>query len=215
MSSSKIIEEENNVVNADDDASESPQLPVQSITEGPRRLHVTNIPFRFVEDDLQKAFQPYGQISDVEVIYNDRGSKGFGFVTMERSADARSAREALNGKIFDGRKIEVNNATPRSAQTKYSGSRARGGRSQGGGYNNYSVINQAQQSSYQNANYTPSNHYTGYQGYSNGYVDQSYIQNSYLHYPEQIHNGNYGSSEYAGKYRTMPGYPNQCRYQPY
>ena len=44
-------------VNADDDASESPQLPVQSITEGPRRLHVTNIPFRFVEDDLQKAFQ--------------------------------------------------------------------------------------------------------------------------------------------------------------
>lgn len=33
--------------------------------------------------------------------------KGFGFVTMEKSSDAMKAREALNGKAFDGRRIEV------------------------------------------------------------------------------------------------------------
>uniref|UniRef100_A0A3P9B298 RNA binding fox-1 homolog 3 n=1 Tax=Maylandia zebra TaxID=106582 RepID=A0A3P9B298_9CICH len=62
--------------------------------------------------------QQFGKILDVEIIFNERGSKGFGFVTFETSADADHAREKLNGTIVEGRKIEVNNATARVMTNK-------------------------------------------------------------------------------------------------
>ncbi|XP_030638432.1 RNA binding protein fox-1 homolog 2 [Chanos chanos] len=99
-------------------------------TEGkgtPKRLHVSNIPFRFRDPDLRQMFGQFGKILDVEIIFNERGSKGFGFVTFENSADAEKARERLNGTIVEGRKIEnlplmgggqVNNATARVMTNK-------------------------------------------------------------------------------------------------
>ncbi|XP_059480458.1 RNA binding protein fox-1 homolog 2 isoform X7 [Neocloeon triangulifer] len=83
----------------------------------PKRLHVSNIPFRFRDPDLRAMFGQFGQILDVEIIFNERGSKGFGFVTFASSADAERAREKLHGTVVEGRKIEVNNATAR-VQTK-------------------------------------------------------------------------------------------------
>ena len=44
---------------------------------------------------------------DAEIIFNDRGSKGFGFVTFANGDDALKARDDLNGRVVDGRKIEV------------------------------------------------------------------------------------------------------------
>ncbi|KAA8584823.1 hypothetical protein FQN60_003517 [Etheostoma spectabile] len=73
----------------------------------PKRLHVSNIPFRFRDPDLRQMFGQYGKILDVEIIFNERGSKGFGFVTFETSADAEKAREKLHGTLVEGRKIEV------------------------------------------------------------------------------------------------------------
>uniref|UniRef100_A0A3Q0KMY6 Putative ataxin 2-binding protein (Hexaribonucleotide binding protein 1) n=2 Tax=Schistosoma mansoni TaxID=6183 RepID=A0A3Q0KMY6_SCHMA len=78
-----------------------------------RRLHVSNIPFRFREADLRSLLGPFGPILDVEIIFNERGSKGFGFVTFMNAADAEKARENLNGHVVMGRKIEVNHATTR------------------------------------------------------------------------------------------------------
>ncbi|KAF8767690.1 RNA binding protein fox-1 like protein [Argiope bruennichi] len=83
----------------------------------PKRLHVSNIPFRFRDPDLRQLFGQYGPILDVEIIFNERGSKGFGFVTFANSLDADRARDQLNGTVVEGRKIEVNNATAR-VQTK-------------------------------------------------------------------------------------------------
>lgn len=73
----------------------------------PKRLHVSNIPFRFRDPDLRQMFGQYGKILDVEIIFNERGSKGFGFVTFETSADAEKARERLHGTLVEGRKVEV------------------------------------------------------------------------------------------------------------
>ncbi|ELW68241.1 RNA binding protein fox-1 like protein 3 [Tupaia chinensis] len=124
----------------------------------PKRLHVSNIPFRFRDPDLRQMFglspfgkpegmlgtpaqllrqqgpaswletlpgkegrlleKQFGKILDVEIIFNERGSKGFGFVTFETSSDADRAREKLNGTIVEGRKIEVNNATARVMTNK-------------------------------------------------------------------------------------------------
>ncbi|XP_055310848.1 RNA binding protein fox-1 homolog 2-like isoform X26 [Sitodiplosis mosellana] len=41
----------------------------------PKRLHVSNIPFRFRDPDLRAMFGQYGTILDVEIIFNERGSK--------------------------------------------------------------------------------------------------------------------------------------------
>ncbi|CAI5674485.1 unnamed protein product [Oreochromis niloticus] len=84
----------------------------------PKRLHVSNIPFRFRDPDLRQMFGQFGKILDVEIIFNERGSKGFGFVTFENSADAEKAREKLHGTLVEGRKIEVNNATARVMTNK-------------------------------------------------------------------------------------------------
>jgi len=88
-------------------------VQVQQEDEGPKRLHVSNIPFRFREFDLYKLFGRYGSVLDAEIIFNDKGSKGFGFVTMSRSKDADFARLLLNGWPIQGRVIEVNLATPK------------------------------------------------------------------------------------------------------
>uniref|UniRef100_A0A6Q2YFL6 RNA binding protein fox-1 homolog 3 n=1 Tax=Esox lucius TaxID=8010 RepID=A0A6Q2YFL6_ESOLU len=100
----------------------SQQLHLQqcesSEKQQPKRLHVSNIPFRFRDPDLRQMFGQYGKILDVEIIFNERGSKGFGFVTFETSADADRARDKLNGTIVEGRKIEVNNATARVMTNK-------------------------------------------------------------------------------------------------
>ncbi|XP_053539903.1 RNA binding protein fox-1 homolog 3 isoform X4 [Ictalurus punctatus] len=93
-------------------SSESPEK------QQPKRLHVSNIPFRFRDPDLRQMFGQFGKILDVEIIFNERGSKGFGFVTFETSTDADRAREKLNGTIVEGRKIEVNNATARVMTNK-------------------------------------------------------------------------------------------------
>ena len=53
-------------------------------------------------------FQKFGPILDVEIIFNERGSKGFGFVTFANSSDADRAREQLHASVVEGRKIEVN-----------------------------------------------------------------------------------------------------------
>ncbi|XP_062234694.1 RNA binding protein fox-1 homolog 3 [Platichthys flesus] len=89
-----------------------------SMKQQPKRLHVSNIPFRFRDPDLRQMFGQFGKILDVEIIFNERGSKGFGFVTFETSADADRARDKLNGTIVEGRKIEVNNATARVMTNK-------------------------------------------------------------------------------------------------
>ena len=84
-----------------------------------KRLHVSNIPFRFRDPDLRQMFgvrsfkssiisgllkiqQKFGTVNDVEIIFNERGSKGFGFVTFEDKAEAELAKQELNGSIIEG-----------------------------------------------------------------------------------------------------------------
>ncbi|CAG5079986.1 Oidioi.mRNA.OKI2018_I69.PAR.g9438.t2.cds [Oikopleura dioica] len=84
----------------------------------PKRLHVSNIPFRFRDSDLREMFGKFGDIHDVEIIFNERGSKGFGFVTFMDKFEAEAAKKELNGTMVEGRKIEVNDATARVQSKK-------------------------------------------------------------------------------------------------
>ena len=82
------------------------------------RLHISNVPFRFEETDLKMMFEEFGTVIDAEIIFNEKGSKGFGFVTLDNTENASKAKRALDGVEVEGRKIEVNNATKRTIQVK-------------------------------------------------------------------------------------------------
>ena len=46
-------------------------------------------------------FGKFGNVEDAEIIYNDKGSKGFGFVTMSRGREADNARIRLHQAVPD------------------------------------------------------------------------------------------------------------------
>ena len=74
-------------------------------------------------------FEQYGAVDRVNLVTDrDTGrSRGFAFVEMSNTAEADRAIAALNGKDFEGRALNVNEARP-----KGEGGGARGGN--GGGY---------------------------------------------------------------------------------
>jgi RNA recognition motif-containing protein len=79
-----------------------------------KNLYVGNLPYNATADDLREAFAPFGTVSRAQVV-SDREtgrSRGFGFVEMEDGGDA--AIEGMNGKDFQGRRLTVNEAKPRS-----------------------------------------------------------------------------------------------------
>ena len=91
-------------------------------------IYVGNLSYEVTEEELQKAFEVFGNVESAKVIkdmYTGR-SKGFGFVEMSDEADAQSAIDDLNGKELKGRTLKVNKARSRSGGH-------RGGRKQGGG----------------------------------------------------------------------------------
>ncbi|CAF1581111.1 unnamed protein product [Adineta ricciae] len=83
--------------------------------EQPLRVHVGNIPFLWTIDDLRKQFLVFGPVKDPEIVSNERGSKGFGFITFLRHSDGMNAIRVKNGSIADGRKITVALASSRSS----------------------------------------------------------------------------------------------------
>jgi len=95
-------------------------------------IYVGNLSYEVTQEDLQKAFEVFGNVESSKVItdmYTGR-SKGFGFVEMPDSAEADSAIEGLHGKDFKGRTLKVNKARARSEGRPYGGNR--GGGRQGG-----------------------------------------------------------------------------------
>ena len=100
-------------------------------------IYVGNLSYEITQEDLQQAFEGFGQVESVKVIkdnYSGR-SKGFGFVEMRDSAEGHSAIDGLDGKELKGRALKVGKARPRSEGRRYGGNRS-GGR-QGGRRGSY------------------------------------------------------------------------------
>ena len=71
-----------------------------------------NLPYRLTEDQLRETFEEFGQIQSCTLM-NDKmtgRSKGFGFIEIPDDNQARAAIAGLNGKDFDGRKMDVHDA---------------------------------------------------------------------------------------------------------
>ena len=92
-------------------------------------IYVGNLSFDATEEDIRSAFEAFGTVDTVNII-KDRDSgrpKGFGFVEMASADEARKAIEAMNGKEFKGRAMNVNEARPKPEGGR-GGGRPGGGR---------------------------------------------------------------------------------------
>ncbi len=79
-------------------------------------IYVGNLPYQASEEDLNELFSQYGEVASVNIIQDrETGrSKGFGFIEMNDKSNAATAIENLDGTVFMGRNLRVNEARPRT-----------------------------------------------------------------------------------------------------
>jgi cold-inducible RNA-binding protein len=81
-----------------------------------KTVYVGNLNFKTSEEELRKAFEPFGV---VELITMPRDTatgriRGFAFVEMQDEAAAVEAIRTLNGSQLGGRSLVVNAARPKA-----------------------------------------------------------------------------------------------------
>jgi RNA recognition motif-containing protein len=78
-------------------------------------IYVSNLDFTVSDDQLQKIFSGFGEVSSAKVMtdkFTNR-SRGFGFVEMPDDTAAQRAIDDLNGTSHQGRSMVVNQARPK------------------------------------------------------------------------------------------------------
>ena len=95
-----------------------------------KNVFVGNMSFQTTESELRSIFEPFGELTRVNVVTDrDTGqARGFGFVEMPNDDEATKAIAGLNGKEVGGRALNVNEARPkteRSGGQRFSGGRDR------------------------------------------------------------------------------------------
>lgn len=79
-------------------------------------IYVGNLNWNMSSEDMQNLFAPFGEVTSAKIVtdkFNNDRSKGFGFVEMADDEAARAAIAALHDTEVLGRKIVVNESTPR------------------------------------------------------------------------------------------------------
>ena len=111
------------------------------------KLYVGNLAFQTTSQQLQEMFAQAGTVESASVVEDrDTGrSRGFAFVEMSTSEEAKAAIDQFNGKELGGRALKVNEAKPRENRgggRSFDNNRGRssnnrggyGGNKNGGGY---------------------------------------------------------------------------------
>ncbi len=90
-------------------------------------IYVSNISWGTKSESLSELFSQFGEVSSATII-TDREtgrSRGFGFVEMPSNEEGQAAIDALNGKEFEGKTLNINVARPKEDRSD----------SRGGGFN--------------------------------------------------------------------------------
>lgn len=72
-------------------------------------IHITNLHLNLIESDIQRMFNPYGEIQSIQLIrdkWNNR-SKGNAYVVMPADKSGRAAILGLNNSVINGKVIRV------------------------------------------------------------------------------------------------------------
>src|SRR5579871_4050146 len=78
------------------------------------KIFVGNLSFGTTEENVRFLFETHGRVDRVSISKDgDTGrSKGFGFVEMPDTVEARNAVEALTGRQLGGRPLTVDQSRP-------------------------------------------------------------------------------------------------------
>jgi RNA recognition motif-containing protein len=73
------------------------------------KLIIRNLPRTTGEEELKALFQKYGTVQSCDLVSDKttNESKGFGFVEMPKSGEAKAAMKNLNNMMVDGYSIRV------------------------------------------------------------------------------------------------------------
>lgn len=84
------------------------------------KLLVRNLARTTTESELQSLFEPFGTIQSCNLIMDKVSgtSKGFGFIEMPKSGEAKAAVKTLNGQEIAGSKIRVKKAEEKPTEEK-------------------------------------------------------------------------------------------------
>ena len=76
------------------------------------KLLVRNVARSITEDDLRVLFEMHGLVQSCSIVKDDLTgeSKGFGYVQMPKSGEAKAAMKELNGTELDDSKLRVKKA---------------------------------------------------------------------------------------------------------
>ncbi|CAK8544186.1 unnamed protein product [Lathyrus sativus] len=74
------------------------------------KLFVGGLSWSVDEKSLKDAFSSFGEVTEVRIVYDkDSGrARGFGFVIFSNEDDAKSAKDAMDGKALLGRPLRIN-----------------------------------------------------------------------------------------------------------
>lgn len=84
-----------------------------------RTLYIGNLAYTAVEEDLEQAFEAFGEIEDIKLM-RDREtgrSRGFAFITFEKESESEAAK-VMDGKEVAGRPIRVNEAREKQSDSR-------------------------------------------------------------------------------------------------
>jgi len=76
------------------------------------KLLIRNLARTTTEKELKQLFEPFGDVQSCSLVIDKvtNVSKGFGFVEMPKSGDAKAAIKSLNQMEIAGNKIRVKKA---------------------------------------------------------------------------------------------------------
>ena len=79
-------------------------------------MYIGNLSYNVREADLRQVMEEYGTVESVKLIVDrdTRRSKGFAFIEMPETSEAKRAIEELNGATYEGRPMVVKEALPRN-----------------------------------------------------------------------------------------------------
>lgn len=88
-----------------------------------KKIYVGNLAFSVDNDGLSGMFAPYGTVESARIITDrDTGrSKGFGFVEMSTPDEAEACIRELNGREYEGRRLNISEAKPQEPRDNRGG----------------------------------------------------------------------------------------------
>lgn len=86
-----------------------------------KKLYVGNLPFGTTADDLREAFGQYGTVASAQLVTDRETGRSRGFAFVELEDGAEEAITNLNGALFQGRALTVNEARPREDRPRTGG----------------------------------------------------------------------------------------------